>query len=73
MLPSVVARALEQLAAAAIRTAFHPTPPGFAGLVNRFLDDRQRLFKGPYVPVALPIHQGSSRKRRPQIPLPIPP
>ena len=32
MLPSVVASELEQVAADAIRTAFHPTAPGFSGL-----------------------------------------
>ena len=33
----------------AIRTAFRPTTPGFPGLIDRFLADRQRLIKGPYV------------------------
>jgi DEAD/DEAH box helicase domain-containing protein len=54
LLPSVVASELEQVAADAIRTAFHPTTPGFAGLIDRFLADRQRLIKGPYVSIALP-------------------
>ena len=40
MLPSVVASELEQVAADAIRTAFHPTTPGFSGLIDRFLADR---------------------------------
>ncbi|MFM9088855.1 MAG: hypothetical protein ACKOPT_12095 [Cyanobium sp.] len=37
------AQLLEQVAADAIRTAFHPTTPGFSGLIDRFLADRQRL------------------------------
>ena len=53
MLPSVVASELEQVAADAIRTAFHPTTPGFRGLIDRFLADRERLLKGPYVSVSL--------------------
>ncbi|MCT0225546.1 DEAD/DEAH box helicase [Synechococcus sp. CS-1328] len=73
MLPSVVASELEQVACDAIRTAFHPTTPGFAGLIDRFLADRERLLKGPYVSVALPFHQGSGRDWFPQIPLPFPP
>ncbi len=73
MLPSVVASELEQVAADAIRTAFHPTTPGFAGLIDRFLSDRQRLLKGPYVSVALPFREGSGRNWFPQIPLPFPP
>jgi DEAD/DEAH box helicase domain-containing protein len=57
----------------AIRTAFHPTTPGFAGLIDRFLADRERILKGPSVSVALPFHQGSGRDWFPQIPLPFPP
>jgi DEAD/DEAH box helicase domain-containing protein len=55
LLPSVVASELEQVARDTIRTAFHPTTPGFAGLIDRFLADRERLLKGPYVSVALPL------------------
>ncbi|MCX5943680.1 MAG: DEAD/DEAH box helicase [Cyanobacteria bacterium] len=73
MLPSVVASELEQVAADAIRTAFHPTTPGFTGLIDRFLAERERLLKGPYVSVALPFLQGSGRDWFPQIPLPFPP
>ena len=73
MLPSVVASELEQVAADAIRTAFHPTTPGFRGLIDRFLAEREQLLKGPYVSVALPFHQGSGRNWFPEIPLPFPP
>jgi DEAD/DEAH box helicase domain-containing protein len=73
LLPSVVASELEQVAADAIRTAFHPTTPGFSGLIDRFLADREQLLKGPYVSVALPFHQGTGRDWFPQIPLPFPP
>ncbi len=73
MLPSVVASELEQVAADAIRTAFHPTTPGFSGLIDRFLADREQLLKGPFVSVALPFHQGTGRDWFPQIPLPFPP
>ncbi|TGG96239.1 MAG: DEAD/DEAH box helicase [Aphanocapsa feldmannii 277cV] len=73
MLPSVVVAELEQVARDAIRTAFHPTTPGFEGLIDRFLNDRERLFKGPYISVALPFRQGSGRNWFPEIPLPFPP
>ena len=72
MLPSVVASELEQVAQDAIRTAFHPTTPGFNGLIDRFTD-REQLLKGPYVSVSLPFHQGSGRDWFPEIPLPFPP
>ncbi len=73
LLPSVVASELEQVAKDAIRTAFHPTTPGFAGLIDRFLAEREQLLKGPFVSVALPFHQGSGRDWFPQIPLAFPP
>jgi DEAD/DEAH box helicase domain-containing protein len=73
LLPSVVASELEQVAADAIRTAFHPTTPGFAGLIDRFLAEREQLLKGPYVSVALPFHQGTGRNWFPEIPLSFPP
>jgi DEAD/DEAH box helicase domain-containing protein len=45
--PSVVVSELEQVAADAIRTASHPTKPGFTGLIDRFLADRERLLRDP--------------------------
>lgn len=73
LLPSVVASELEQVAGDAIRTAFPPTTTGFTGLIQRFLANREQLFKGPYVSVALPFEQGSGRNWFLQIPLPISP
>ena len=73
MLPSVVASELEQVAADAIRTAFHPTTPGFAGLIDRFLADRQRLVKGPYVSIALPFHKCRRGGWFPELPQSFPP
>ena len=64
---------LEQVAADAIRTAFHPTAPGFSGLIDRFLADRQRLIKGPYVSIALPFHRGRRSDWFPELQLPFPP
>jgi DEAD/DEAH box helicase domain-containing protein len=73
MLPSVVASELEQVARDALQTAFHPTTPGFKGLIDRFLADRQRLVKGPFITAALPFQQGRRQDWFPAIPLPFPP
>ena len=73
MLPSVVASELEQVASDAIRTAFHPTTPGFSGLIDRFLADRDQLLKRPFVSVSLPFREGSGRNWFPEIPLSFPP
>ena len=60
MLPSIVASELAQVAADAIRTAFHPTNPGFSGLIGRFRADRQRLIKGPDVSISHPSQPGGT-------------
>jgi len=60
MLPSVVASELEQVARDALQTAFPPTTPGFKGLIDRFLADRQRLVKGPFISAALALPAGSA-------------
>ncbi len=73
MLPPVVASESEQVAADAIRTAFHPTTPGSRGLIDRFLAGPRAAHKGPYVSVSLPFQQGSGRDGFPKIPLPFPP
>jgi len=73
LLPSVVASELEQVNSDAIRTAFHPTTPGFSGLIDRFLADRDQLLKGPFVSVSLPFREGSGRNWFPEIPLSFPP
>jgi hypothetical protein len=50
------------------------TPPRlFKGLIDRIQADRERLFKRPYVSVALPFQQGSGWHWFPQIPLPFRP
>ena len=73
MLPSVLASELEKVAKDALHTSFHPTTPGSRGLIDRFLANRDQLFKGPYVSISLPFHQGSGRDWFPKIPLPFPP
>ena len=57
------------MAADAVRTAFHPTTSGFHGLIERFLSERERLLKGPYISVALPFRQGERHDWFPEIPL----
>ena len=61
MLPSVLASELEQVVKDAISTSFHPTTPGFSGLIERFLANRENLIKGPYVTVSLPFKEGSGK------------
>ena len=73
MLPSVLASELEQVVKDAISTSFHPTTPGFSGLIERFLANRENLIKGPYVTVSLPFKEGSGKNWFPNIALSFPP
>ena len=73
MLPSVLASELEQVVKDAISTSFHPTTPGFSGLIERFLSNRENLIKGPYVTVSLPFKEGSGKNWFPNIALSFPP
>jgi DEAD/DEAH box helicase domain-containing protein len=41
-----------------LRTAFPSTTPGFIGLLERFLEQRDNIFKGPYLTVPLPFSPG---------------
>ncbi len=55
MQPLIVAGELTQGVADFLKTAFPSTTPGFAGLVERFLEQPDNLIKGPYLTVSLPF------------------
>ena len=58
MQPLIVANQVTQGVADFLKTAFPSTTPGFIGLLDRFLDKRENLFKGPYLTVPLPFRSG---------------
>ena len=55
MRPLIVAGQVTQGVADSLRTAFPSTTPGFIGLLERFLAQRDNIFKGPYLTVPLPF------------------
>lgn len=59
MQPLIVAQQVTQGVADFLRTAFPSTTPGFIGLLDRFLAQRDNLFKGPYLSVPLPFRTGA--------------
>lgn len=67
MQPLIVANQVTQGVADFLRTAFPSTTPGFIGLLDRFLDQRDNLFKGPYLTVPLPFRAGL-REGKPPFP-----
>ncbi len=59
MIPSVIASQGEQGIEGFLRTSFPPSNPFFHGILDRLFQDRERLFKGPYISVKLPFRQGT--------------
>ncbi len=55
MIPSVLSTQLIQGAKDFLTTTFPSTTPSFFGVMDRFVEDEGKLFKGPYVSVALPF------------------
>jgi DEAD/DEAH box helicase domain-containing protein len=63
MQPLIVAQQVTQGVADFLRTAFPSTTPGFIGLLERFLAQRDNTFKGPYLTVPLPFRAGPKRDK----------
>ncbi|MEF8753223.1 MAG: DEAD/DEAH box helicase [Accumulibacter sp.] len=63
MQPLVVAQQVTQGVADFLRTAFPSTTPGFIGLLERFLAERDNTFKGPYLTVPLPFRAGAKQDK----------
>lgn len=63
MQPLIAAQQVTQGVAAFLRTAFPSTTPGFIGLLERFLEQRDNIFKGPYLTVRLPFSPGAAAEQ----------
>lgn len=59
MIPSVIANQVERGIKDFLRTTYPPSNPFFHGILDRLFEERNRLFKGPYVSVKLPFRQGT--------------
>ena len=57
MQPLIVAQQVTTGVADFLRTAFPSTTPGFVGLLERFLAERDNILKGPYLTVPLPFRK----------------
>jgi len=58
MLPSLLAREIQNGLKHFLKTGFEPSDPLFAGVMQRFTDDEARWMKGPYIQVGLPFRTG---------------
>lgn len=70
MIPAVVATQIRNCVSDYLRTTFRPTTPGFESLMERFLQEPDQVYRGPYVSLGLPFRSGSiGADYFPEIPL----
>lgn len=65
MQPLIVGQQVAQGVADFLRTAFPSTTPGFVGLLERFLAERNNILKGPYLTVPLPFRKQANAGQPP--------
>lgn len=75
MIPSLLDRQIRQGVADFVRTTFSVTTPTMRHMVDELCDTPDRLFKGPWISVALPFLAGvrSAREHFPDLRIPFPP
>lgn len=70
MIPSIVARQLQDCVSDYLLTTFRGTTPGFDTLMERFLDRPENVGRGPYISLGLPFRPGEQGANYfPEIPL----
>jgi DEAD/DEAH box helicase domain-containing protein len=74
MIPSVLARHVEQGVKDFLRTTFPVTTPFFAAIIEKLLSQPGSIFKGPFLEIQLPFRQGKGGPNYfPDIPMQFPP
>ena len=63
MLPSLLARDIQQGLQQFLVTGFEPSDDFLHGLMQRFVDDKSGWLKGPYLQVGLPFTSGSAGRK----------
>lgn len=59
MLPSLLAREIQNGLKHFLKTGFEPSDSLFAGVMQRFTEDEARWMKGPYIQLGLPFRTGT--------------
>src|SRR3954469_12036937 len=62
MLPSLLAREIQNGLKHFLTSGFEPSDPMFAGVMQRFTEDEARWMKGPYIQLGLPFRTGTHGK-----------
>jgi DEAD/DEAH box helicase domain-containing protein len=74
MIPSVLARHVEQGVKDFLHTTFPVTTPFFSNMLERFLNEPGNVFKVPYLDIQLPFQQNKgSENYFPNLPMNFPP
>ena len=74
MIPSVLARHIEQGIKDFLRTTFPVSTPFFFNILERFLNKPGNVFKGPFLDIQLPFQQGKGGSDYfPNLPMQYPP
>ena len=74
MIPSVLATEIQASITDFLKTEFRSSSPGFEGLIDRFLNQPQAIFKGPYLSASLPFRSGTAGADYfPDVPMAFPP
>jgi DEAD/DEAH box helicase domain-containing protein len=74
MIPSVLARHVEQGIKDFLRTTFPVSTPFFSNMLERLLNEPGNVFKGPYLDIQLPFQQGKGGSDYfPNLPMQYPP
>jgi DEAD/DEAH box helicase domain-containing protein len=60
MIPSILSNQVSRGIEDFLKTAFPISNPFFDGIVDRLIDSREELFKGPYLSMKLPFRLGSA-------------
>ena len=57
MLPSILARQVRNGVEDQLRATFAPSTQGFHSLIERFIDERESLIKGPWLSLDMPFRR----------------
>ena len=63
MLPSLLAREVQNGLKSFLTTGFEPSDPLFSGVMHRFTEDDARWMKGPFIQVGLPFRTGTKSNK----------
>jgi hypothetical protein len=63
MLPSLLAREIQNGLKHFLTAGFEPSDPLFAGIMQRFSEDESLWMKGPYIQIGLPYRTGTHGRR----------